>query len=191
MMDFSASQHQKPQGHSKNAWAQAEGAMTSEKSNVSLRKPRAKRLVPSKKTVIWLTGGVLLTIIATIFIRAMYHHITYAGIDTKRYQAVYLTNDDVYFGKVHMLVNGDTLLTDVFRVQATTSTTNDQSSSATKATASDDSSGIRLIKPGKELHAPDDTMLIKKDSILFVENLKTDGKVTQAIIDYHRQGASN
>jgi|GEM_PF-4877819 len=43
---------------------------------------------------------------------------------------------------------------------------------------------IRLIKPGNELHAPDDTMRITRSKVVFIENLKTDGKVTQAITDY-------
>ena len=190
MMDFTAPQQPKPQAHDKNAWAQAkDGINPGAGSSSSHKKNYLKRVFFSKKILLALSMGIFI-IIAVIIFRTTYHHITYAGIDTKRYQAVYLTNNNVYFGRVHVLVNGDTFLTDVFRVQANT-TTNDQNSTATKTSTSDDSSGIRLIKPGKELHAPDDTMLIKKDSILFIENLKTNGKVTQAIIDYHRQGAGN
>jgi hypothetical protein len=136
-------------------------------------------------------------ILAVIVVRMSYHHIVYAGIDTHRYQAVYLTNDNVYFGRVQVLVNGDVFLTDVFRVQATSTTNSteqngDSTSTKTATTASDgSSSGIRLIKPGKELHSPDDTMLIRRSNILFIENLKADGKVTQAIVDYHKQDSAN
>lgn len=131
-------------------------------------------------------------IIAT---RTIYRHVVYAGIDTKRYQAVYLTNNNVYFGKVHIMVNGSIFLTDSFRVEAASSTssaTQDASSSSSSVTSSNDkASNIRLIKPGKELHAPDDTMLINRGSVLFIENLKVDGKVTQAILEYHKDNASN
>lgn len=103
--------------------------------------------------------------------------LTYQAIDTTRYQAVYLDNDNVYFGKVKYMMNGDMLLTDVFRIQAGDAKSDD-------STAAND---IRLIKPGSELHAPDDTMRINRSKVVFVENLKTDGKVTQAILDYKKQ----
>lgn len=111
-----------------------------------------------------------------------YRFVAYAGIDTNRYQAVYLDNDNVYFGKVEVLLNGDILLNDVFRVQATEGNTSTNKDSNAQ-TAAD----IRLIKPGNELHAPDDKMLIGREKILFIENLKTDGKVTNAIIEYQKQ----
>lgn len=110
-----------------------------------------------------------------------YGYFAYAGIDTARYQAVYLDNDNVYFGKVQFLMGGNILLKDVFRIQAAADTakTTDQNAQA--------AADIRLIKPGNELHAPDDTMLINKDKVLFIENLKTDGKVTEAIVNYQKE----
>ncbi len=110
-----------------------------------------------------------------------YGRLSYQGIDVKRYQAVYLDNDNVYFGKVNKLLNGDILLTDVFRVQAA-----EQDTTKTGNTQQPATPDIRLIKPGQELHAPDDTMLINKSKVLFVENLKEDGKVTEAIQNYHK-----
>ena len=121
--------------------------------------------------------------------RLAYNHFAYIGIDTKRYQAVYLTNDNVYFGKVQVLLNGDLFVTDVFRVQAATSSGDD--AGVADNSASNTTGDIRLIKPGKELHAPDDTMLIKRNNILFIENLQTDGSVTQAIVDYHKQNSKD
>lgn len=136
-------------------------------------------------------GIVLVGLIITV--RGIYHHVVYAGIDTNRYQAVYLTNGNVYFGRVHIMLNGSILLTDSFRVEAasSTSTKSDGSSSTSSVSSSNSNSDIRLIKPGKELHAPDDTMLINRDNMLFIENLKVDGKVTQAIIQYHKENTSN
>lgn len=111
-----------------------------------------------------------------------FRFIAYAGIDTSRYQAVYLDNDNVYFGKVEILLNGDILLNDVFRVQAAEGSAGTNQNANAQAAAD-----IRLIKPGNELHAPDDKMLIGREKILFIENLKTDGKVTNAITEYQKQ----
>lgn len=112
--------------------------------------------------------------------------VAYAGIDTSRYQAVYLDNDNVYFGKVQVLLGGDLLLKDVFRVQAAP----DNNAAGAGSTDTNDtgaaqpSSEIRLIKPGKELHAPDDTMLINRSRVRFIENIGNDSSVTKAIKDY-------
>ena len=169
-----------------------------ESHNTSQR-PQRSRSRKQPSLILKLVLFICIAAAAVFGIRMLYRHIVYAGIDTTRYQAVYLTNDNVYFGKVHIQLTGDIFLTDVFRVQAasTTSgtgqngdTSTDQTTTST-STSSESTGDIRLIKPGKELHAPDDTMLIKRSNVLFIENLKTNGSVTQAIVDYHKQNAKN
>ncbi len=98
--------------------------------------------------------------------------------DLSPYQAVFLTNGQVYFGKA-VNKGGDYLtLEDVFYLQA-----NKQLQPQTdEAKAS--SSQLSLIKLGSELHGPDDVMHINRDQILFFEDLKRDGRVFQAISEY-------
>jgi len=193
MMDFNMSQKPDTSQNHSVAWSKTntQGNATQQKTS-SL--PKWKELPRSKRNVVKWVFFVCIAVVLLCMVRATYRHIVYAGIDTTRYQAVYLTNDNVYFGKVEILVNGDIFLTDVFRVQAAATTSNaqeDNSSSSTGARDTGASTGdIRLVKPGKELHAPDDTMLIQRRNVLFVENLKTDGTVTKAIVDYHKQNTS-
>ncbi len=102
------------------------------------------------------------------------------GIDTSKYQAVFFTNGQVYFGKLHPFSGERMRLTDVFYLQ-----TNDQGDQNSKnpqeaATSTD----VQLIKLGKEIHGPEDEMIIAKDQILFYENLKPDGKVVSSIKQY-------
>jgi len=196
MMDFNTSQKPAATGHN-TEWSKAESSAAERPSTRdTATRPKTTSILSSKKIVKWVVLA-LLAILAIFIVRASYRHIVYSGIDTSRYQAVYLTNDNVYFGRVHMLINGDIFLSDVFRVQAATTANssgqNTDSTTTNSATASsaDTAANVRLIKPGKELHAPDDTMLIRRGSVLFMENLKVDGKVTQAIIDYHKQSNSN
>lgn len=97
---------------------------------------------------------------------------------TKGYQSVFLTNGQVYFGKLG--VSGRWLtLSDIYYLQA------NESLQQTKSIGTNDSNkDIQLVKLGNELHGPADMMYIEKDKILFWENLKADSKVVDAINKY-------
>ncbi len=100
------------------------------------------------------------------------------AIDKSKYQAVFFTNGQVYFGKLQP-VNGDYLqLTDIYYLQTQAGETTDPNNPQATST---DQSNIQLIKLGDEVHGPEDKMIISKDQVLFYENLKTDGKVAQSI----------
>ncbi len=91
-------------------------------------------------------------------------------IDSGKYQAVFLTNNQNYFGKLQSL-NGDYFkLTDVYYLQVPTASTDGSTSKETVIT-----------KLGSELHGPEDQMIISKEQVLFFENLKPDGKVSKFI----------
>ncbi len=100
---------------------------------------------------------------------------TVLGTNTD-YQAVFLTNGQVYFGK--LTEGSDWMkLTDIYYLQVTQNLQQADTSTAAK-------NDIQLVKLGSELHAPQDEMHIDRDKILFWENLKDDGKVVQAIHQY-------
>lgn len=101
------------------------------------------------------------------------------GIQEDKYQAVFLTNGQVYFGRIQ---NHDDFITmsDIYYLKAQE---NLQSGSTTSTTKPD----ITLIKLGNELHGPEDFMNIDKDQILFWENLKEDGRVVKAIREYQEK----
>jgi len=100
-------------------------------------------------------------------------------VNTSEFQAVFLTNGQVYFGKLKNVDNNYLTLTDIYYLQvqqqvqpATTSTSNSQ---------------VSLAKLGSELHGPEDFMYVARDQVLFWENLKDSGKVVQAIDAYQKQ----
>ena len=88
-----------------------------------------------------------------------------------RYQAVFLDNGQVYFGKLHGYYTNRPYLTDVYYFQA-----NGQSNSAQSSGGSQ-----LLVKLGQEVHAPEGKLILNKDAILFVENLTDKGSVVEAI----------
>lgn len=70
-------------------------------------------------------------------------------------------------------------LKDVYYLQ--TQKTDEESGNPQQTQSSTNSDGLTLIKLGSEIHGPEDEMIVAKDQVLFYENLKKDGKVSQSI----------
>jgi hypothetical protein len=104
------------------------------------------------------------------------------GIETNQFQAIFLTNGQVYFGKLSNLDHKYVTITDVFYLQV-------QSNSSLQgaSNSASPSSQVSLVKLGNELHGPEDKMYIANDQMLFWENLKDSSKVVQAIDKYQNQ----
>ncbi|HPF94969.1 MAG: hypothetical protein KC582_03050 [Candidatus Magasanikbacteria bacterium] len=94
-------------------------------------------------------------------------------INGDSYQAVFLTNDQVYFGKL-VSTRGSYKLTDVYYLQS-------KQPVQAQGTEVGSEGDMALIKLGKELHGPEDWMLINREHVIFVEQLKSDSRVVQAI----------
>lgn len=107
-----------------------------------------------------------------------------AGVKGGQYQAVFLTNGQVYFGKVSDINSGYVKLSDIYYLQVQQSV---QPSDNKSSNNKDNNSQVSLAKLGSELHGPEDTMYISRQQVLFWENLKNDGKVVQAINSYKQQ----
>jgi len=90
---------------------------------------------------------------------------------TSDYQAVFLDSGQVYFGKITQQRSEYLRLTQVFYLQSGVS-------------ALDSEASVALVKLGNEMHGPKDEMFLSNEHILFIENLKDDSKVVQAILQY-------
>lgn len=98
-------------------------------------------------------------------------------VDKSKYQAVFLNNGQVYFGKLSGWGGGQPTLTDVYYFQADTTTTPAEGDDSQV----DATSTQTLVKLGEEIHKPSDKLILNRDSILFVENIEDDGQVVEAI----------
>jgi len=99
-----------------------------------------------------------------------------------QWQAVFLSNGQVYFGKLSGTSGKYATLKNIYYLQV------QKAVQPADSTASDQK--VSLVKLGNELHAPKDEMKINRDQILFFEDLKSDGKVVQAIDKYIKDGAT-
>ena len=103
--------------------------------------------------------------------------------DTKTYQAVFLSNGQVYFGKLHGATSRTPVLEDVFYLQQTTAqlqrTENLATTSTQPAVAGQQ---LALAKLGQtEIHQPQDRLFLVRSQILFWENLSAGSQVIQSI----------
>ena len=103
---------------------------------------------------------------------------TAGAIKGGQYQALFLTNGQVYFGKLTNVDDRYVKLTDIYYLQVQQTVQPDQN-------AADQNSNpqVSLAKLGSELHGPEDAMYVNRDQVLFWENIKDDGKVVKAIKD--------
>lgn len=96
------------------------------------------------------------------------------------YQAVFLTNGQVYFGNVEA-INADYIqLHDIYYLTQNTSTDS-------KGTTTTDGN-YTLVKLGcQQIHDPIDEMVIERSQVSFWENLNSSGKVVTSIKQFQKQ----
>jgi hypothetical protein len=99
------------------------------------------------------------------------------------YQAMFLTNGQVYFGKLTDPNSVFPTMTDVYYLQVVQPPLQGQQEQAQQQQQGQQPQ-ISLVKLGNELHGPMDEMKVNREHILFYENLKEDGQVVQAIKNY-------
>jgi hypothetical protein len=97
------------------------------------------------------------------------------AVSKPQFQAVFLTNGQVYFGHLENATAKNLVLSNIYYLQSTPQ--NPQQGSTTQTSPSN----LTLVKLGNEIHGPQDKMVIKSDQVLFWENLKDDSKVVTAI----------
>ncbi len=106
------------------------------------------------------------------------------SLSKSEWQAVFLDNGQVYFGKVEGELASPVFLRDIYYLQVVQPLQQvGEGQTPTPAQPQ-----LSLVKLGNELHGPMDEMRINREHILFVEDLKPDSKVVDAINQYRTQG---
>ena len=98
---------------------------------------------------------------------------TSASVQLSEYKAVFLTNNQVYFGKMSSNTRNDFMkLENVFYLQQ-----QPQALGKDKAAGS----GLAVIKLGSEVYGPTDSMYINRDQVLLIEDLRADSNLVKTI----------
>lgn len=142
----------------------------------------------SVHTLLLLVVAVSVLVIAAVALTSMqldvFRTVTSAPlssqVNTGTYQAVFLTNNQVYFGTIDALTTNAVVLGNVYYLQVDTELQGGEGE--TGEDTADDSSSLSLVKLGtNEIHSPENTMVISRDQVLYWENLTKDSEVVKAI----------
>ncbi len=140
----------------------------------------------------WVILG--LVVVVLIIVGALFRNKLFGGstamttAKSSGYQAVFLTNGQVYFGKMAEGDTNYTMLKDIYYLQVVQQPPL-QGSTATST--SQQQPQISLVKLGNELHGPVDEMHISRSQILFYEDMKSDSQVIKAIQSYKANPTGN
>lgn len=143
-------------------------------SPVVIKKPSpasGKRIM----TIFWVILIVVLIVLSFLW----FWQTRLSGYD-KNWQAVFLSNGQVYFGQVEKSNSSEVVMIDIYYLQVTRPLQQTQDGEQ----PANPQGELSLVKLGNELHRPTDKMYINRDHVLFIEDLKDDSNVVQAIINY-------
>ena len=96
---------------------------------------------------------------------------TFPLVDKDKWQAVFLTNGQVYFGHLEEENRAYIILKDAYYLRVAQQLQPPEQGSPQ----------INLVKLGDEIHGPEDVMHIPKSQISFWENLREDSQVVRII----------
>lgn len=136
-----------------------------------------------KNSTLWLWGLVIVVVAVVAWYMMNGGSL---GKSKGEYQAVFLSNGQVYFGKVSNESGSTVTVKDIYYLQV-----QQQVQPADEKDKASKTPQVQLVKLGNEIHGPMDEMRINHDQLLFVEDLKSDGKVVTAIKDFQKNGGSS
>jgi len=130
-----------------------------------------------QKWLWWIIAVII--ILAVVFTFYWFNLLPFNLAGAAKYQAVFLANGQVYFGKLAGEKGDYMKLVNIYYLQV------QQAVQPAEKTAPQPD--IRLVKLGSELHGPEDIMYVSKSQILFYEDLKDDSRVVQAIKAFEKK----
>ena len=142
----------------------------------------------------WVKGLITLIIVLVIIGGGIYLIANYTGIGSglipgtsyfqNDWQAVFLDNGQVYFGQVGKITPDSVHLSNIYYLQVVTQPLQRSQEEEAANAEQQTQQRLTLIKLGNELHGPRDEMIINRDHMVLMEDLKNDSRVVQAINDY-------
>lgn len=140
--------------------------------------PAGRRMRPGRRMWMLVAGIIVFIMLAVAGKIILFSSIAGQGIIADRYQAVFLTNGQFYFGKLTITQASYVLKQPYFIKNPDAKTTDQEQATTQLQTAQFELQRVRNV-----VYGPDDEMRINKDQVLFWQNLSSGSKVVSAIKD--------
>jgi hypothetical protein len=140
-----------------------------EQTHTPPKKSKSAKVLTKKMQRIM--SGAAVVLVAAIVTIVIMKSQPLQAIDSSKFQVVYLTNGQAYFGKLQN-TSGDFLIMKSPYITQSVANSDDETSTDTQTT---------LLKVTDQLYGPDDSIAIKASQVTFWQNLRDDSKVSQAM----------
>lgn len=143
------------------------GPVLNENDHARMR--RASLTAGMRNGVISRVGKVLLAVVlfGAVFAYVEWWDFVPPSLGGARYQAVFLSNGQTYFGHYVERLGPYAKIENAFYIQRT------------PAANENEAPASKIVRRGAELHEPEPFVLVPKSAILFVEDLRSDSSVAQ------------
>lgn len=133
-----------------------------------------RQAVPAKRKkpyMLWVKIAIGVVAAAVVVLTVLWSRGSFDAqqIDSSKYQVVYMTNGQAYFGKLQNTRGDYLVVKGPYTTQA--ASTDDKTTDAQTT----------LIKVSGQVYGPEDSMALRADQVAFWQNLRNDSKVSQAI----------
>ena len=134
----------------------------------------SKQVKTSPYKVVAVIGGVVVLLLISAVITLMV--LTGDKPKADRYQAVFLDNNQVFFGKLNNTTGKYLTLEQAYYTKAA-----ELPADATAEQKAATDNNVSLVKVGSEVYGPENVLKIRAEQVLFWQNLSSDSKVAKAI----------
>jgi len=135
-------------------------------------------VVPKKNKSSIIKIVVLVLVVALI----VSYFVFFKDLLNRTYSAVFLDNNEVYFGKISTQGKNYIKLKDVYYLRVTYTTKQDDKGQQYQEP------NYQIVKMGTEMHGPKDIMDITREHVLFLQPLAKDSQVL-AVIDAYKKNS--
>lgn len=165
-----------------------------ESGGISSLPPRPAKPTKAKSLI---KGSIIIILVLIIVLGVLYLIGNYTNVSvpfftkqlSNKWQAVFLDNGQVYFGKIMKVKSDSIVLREVYYLQVITEPLQRSQEPGFQPVPQQEQR-LTLIKLGNEIHGPSDEMIINRSHIVLTEDLKDDSRVVQAINRYLQEQQS-
>ena len=155
------------------------------KSRADLKKISQPRIKESHEGLIKIIVLILAILVVGATVYFLFFRTKSAAVDPKAkdWYAIKLVDGEIFYGQVQDVKADPVVIENVYYNY---DQAKESGAAKDQSKVVEETGNLRLVKRGKETHGPDGSMNVIRAQVLYMEALKSDSKVLQAILGYEK-----